>query len=150
MKSIALLMVVTVLPLPAQPQAGGGDSREIERLEEELERALALSDVQALERLWHDDLVFIGTNGRQFTKAERLAGLAAEPTPQRMAAVEANTNDEVVVDIEGDTAIVTVTSTWTFPPSATVRSQRYHALHVWMRANGAWSLRAAQVARIAE
>ena len=105
-----------------------------------------------MDDLQFDELIKRLTAGltRRGAVKSSLAGLAAEPSPQRVAAVEANTNDEVVVDIEGDTAIVTVTSTWTFPPGATVRSQRYRALHVWMRANGAWSLHAAQVARIAE
>jgi hypothetical protein len=115
---------------------------ELRRLEDELSRALVERDTAVLDRLWHEDLVFIGTNGRRFSKAERMAGLRAG-APQGEG--ETNTNDEVEVRFEDGVAIVTVTSTWTIPTAA-VPIGHYRALHVWTRASGDWRLVAATVA----
>jgi hypothetical protein len=115
---------------------------ELRRLEDDLSRALVERDTAVLDRLWHEDLFFIGTNGRQFTKAERMAGVRAG-APR--GAGETNTNDDVEVRFEDGVAIAVVTSTWTVP-SAAVPVGRYRALHVWTRVTGAWRLVAATVA----
>ena len=138
------LLLCTVLPFAAHAEEDPAVAA-LRGLEAQMSEALVERDAAALERLWHEDLVFIGTNGRQFTKAERLAG-------QRIAEGrrdgETNSNDDVVVRIEGDFATVVVTSTWTIPTAAALTASRFRALHVWKRASGEWRLLAAQVAAL--
>jgi ketosteroid isomerase-like protein len=117
--------------------------QQLRRLEDELSLALVRRDAVALESLWHDDLIFIGTNGRQFGKVERIAGQKTATPPQPG---ETNVNDEVVVRVDGDSAVVTVRSTWTFPASPNPSVGHYLALHVWTHERGRWQLVAAQVA----
>jgi ketosteroid isomerase-like protein len=131
-----------LLPCGVQSQEDEATAM-LRRLEAELSEALVERDAEALERLWHDDLVFIGTNGRQFTKAERLSG---QRTAEGRRDGEMNVNDDVAVHIVGDLATVVVTSTWTIPSGGTVTASRFRALHVWTRSSGDWQLLAAQVA----
>jgi ketosteroid isomerase-like protein len=147
MKSLILCATAAVLSASTTVFAQHGDDEiaDLKELEARLTRALLERDTELLDRLWHDDLIFIARNGRQSTKGERLAaqrGSTAQPG-------ETNTNDEVSVRMEGETAIVTVVSTWTMPAAA-VSTGRYRALHVWTRSAGAWQLLAAQVASIDE
>jgi ketosteroid isomerase-like protein len=119
-------------------------AQEVRRLEDELTKALLERDASALDRLWHDDLLFIARNGSQSTKGERIAGQGAS----RQQPGETNVNDDVAVRIIGDTAITTVGSTWTFPSDSGLIAGRYRALHVWVRSAGRWQLLAAQVAML--
>jgi len=143
-RCVLALLPSVLLPLCAAAQ-DDPDVATLRRLEAELSEALVERDAEALERLWHEDLIFIGTNGRQFTKTERISG-------QRIAegrrAGETNVNDEVAVHIDGNLATVVVTSTWTIPTNATATASRYRALHVWTRSGGEWQLLAAQVAAL--
>ena len=139
---IRALLVYTLLPFGAHAQEDPAVAA-LHRLEAEMSQALVERDAAALDRLWHEDLVFIGTNGRQFTKAERLAG---QQIAEARRAGETNTNDDVDVRIEGDLATVVVTSTWTIPTDAAVTKSRFRALHVWTRAGGQWRLLGGQVA----
>ena len=143
-----ILGVAAVLSLTASVSGQHVDPNvaELTRLEAKLTQALLDRDTQTLNRLWHDDLLFIARNGRQFSKTERLATQRAAPAQPG----ETNTNDEVTVRIEGETAIVTVVSTWTMPTSTSISTGRYRALHIWTRSLGDWQLLAAQVASIDE
>ena len=125
-------------------QAAAQDSatRELRELEDRLSRALVELDAETIDQLFHPDLVFIGTTGAVFSKAERLAGLR-QTAPQQP---EGNVNDEFVIHVEGQTAIVVVSSTWTYAAGA----RRFRALHVWIRDDEQWRLRAAQVAMLRE
>jgi hypothetical protein len=116
--------------------------RELRRLEERLSRALVELDAETVDQLFHPELVFIGTTGAIFTKAQRLSGMRTPIT----GGPAGNVNDEIVVSVAGRTAIVVVTSTWTYPGEAASVAQRFRALHVWTREDTQWRLRAAQVA----
>jgi uncharacterized protein (TIGR02246 family) len=118
--------------------------QEVQQLEGELTKALLERDVSALDRLWHDDLVFIATSGARSTKRERIGMQGAS----RKQPGETNSNDDVDVRVFGDTAVATIVSTWTFPSSSGPVSGSYRALHVWVRDDGRWQLFAAQVAML--
>jgi ketosteroid isomerase-like protein len=143
------LAVVGAVVLPLGVFAQGSieaAAREVRRLEDDLTKALLERDVSALDRLWHDDLIFIARNGAQSTKSERIAGQGSSPRQPG----ETNVNDGVNVRIVGDTAITTVVSTWTFPSDSGPVPGRYRALHIWILDNGRWQLLAAQVAMLAQ
>ena len=142
---VLALVGAVVLPLGAFAQVSNGAAGEVRELEDDLTKALLERDVDALDRLWHDDLMFIATNGVQSTKSVRIAGQGRSPQQPG----ESNVNDDVTVRIVGDTAITTVASTWTFPSNSGPVPRRYRALHIWIRDDGRWQLLAAQVAMLA-
>jgi ketosteroid isomerase-like protein len=145
MRSVSLLLLLVSFACAGQSNQAP-DVAQLRALEDELALALVERDKTALERLWHDDLIFIARNGQQSTRAERLANLDA--APQRRG--ETSRNDAVAVRIENGAAIVTVLSTWTMPTDEGTVSSRYSALHVWTRSGAAWQLIAAQVASLVE
>lgn len=50
---------------------------EVLKVEQERDHALQDRDVQTLDRIYTDQLVFVNTRGQRFTKAQRLADLGA-------------------------------------------------------------------------
>jgi len=54
--------------------------QEILRAENRLAEALNALDDTALDALWADRLVFVGTNGHSSTKAQRLSGMDVPPS----------------------------------------------------------------------
>ena len=83
-------------------------------LEQRLTDALQRSDVDAVAALWADDLVWIGLSGKQSSKAEQLAGMKAQAAaPGSAPAVVGVVNKDVKVRVYGESAVVTVLSSWT-------------------------------------
>src|SRR6266852_942246 len=106
MSPSSVLLLAILLFQPAAPNA----IQEITRLEQQLTDALIRNDVAAVDSLWSEDLVFIGTDGKTSTKARRLAGMKAPASSGD--AVVTTTNDDVKVRLYGQTAFVTLLSTW--------------------------------------
>ena len=134
------------MPSQAQVKRNGKQlTRAVEALLVELERqmseALAREDAAVLNRLWSDDLVFTSPNGHMTNKTQRLAG----QKPSAQSAQLANINDEVKVRVYGNTAVVTVLSTWKGKAGTQEFSDQYQATHVWVKQRGRWQLVAAHV-----
>ena len=143
---IVLLITVATVPSQAQVKRNGKQLiRAVEALLVELERqlseALAKEDAAVLNRLWSDDLVFTSPNGHMTNKTQRLAG----QKPSAQSAQLANINDEVKVRVYGNTAVVTVLSTWKGKAGTQEFSDQYQATHVWVKQRGKWQLVAAHV-----
>lgn len=143
---IVLLITVATMPSQAQVKRNGKQlTRAVEALLVELERqmseALAREDAAVLNRLWSDDLVFTSPNGHMTNKTQRLAG----QKPSAQSAQLANINDEVKVRVYGNTAVVTVLSTWKGKAGTQEFSDQYQATHVWVKQRGRWQLVAAHV-----
>ena len=134
-----LLITATVAPDPAQELVG---------LEQQLIDALVRSDARTIANLWADDLVFVGTNGKPSSKAQRLSGMT-RPATSSDVAVSSATNDEVNVRVYGQTAVVTLVSRWITRSSNREFSNRYMTTHVWVKQRGRWRLVSAQVSNIA-
>ena len=62
--------------------------QEILRAENRLPEALNALDDTALDALWADRLVFVGTNGHSSTKAQRLSGMDVPPAVPRHARLD--------------------------------------------------------------
>jgi ketosteroid isomerase-like protein len=122
-------------------------TQDLVRLEQKLTDALVRNDVANVERLWADDLMFVGTDGKSSTKTERLASMKAPASPA--IAVLSATNDEVKVRLYGETAVVTLLSTWNVRVNDRDSSNRYSTTHVWTRKRGRWLLVTAHVSRVA-
>ena len=119
-------------------------------LEQRLTDALQRSDVDAVAALWADDLVWIGLSGKQSSKAEQLAGMKAQAaTPGSSPAVVGVVNKDVKVRVYGESAVVTVLSTWTVHTAQGERASDYLATHVWNERGGQWRLVLAHLSRVA-
>ena len=121
--------------------------REVTGLEQQLLDALVRLDVTTVQKLWSDDLVFVGTDGKVTTRAERLTGMKASSATAG-ASVTAATNDDVKVRLYGQVAVVTLLSTWKGRANDREFSDRYMTTHVWSRQNGRWLLVSAHVSRL--
>jgi ketosteroid isomerase-like protein len=144
MSPSSVLFLATLLFRPAAPDV----VQEITRLEQQLTDALVRNDVSAVDRLWSEDLIFIGTDGKASTKARRLAGMSAPASSGD--AVVAATNDDVKVRLYGQTAVVTLLSTWKVHAGERDFSDRYMTTHIWTRQRGRWQLVAAHVSKVAQ
>jgi hypothetical protein len=146
---IVLLTIVAASPALAQSESKVASSkRSIEthliELERQLSDALVKEDAAVLDRLWSSDLVFTFPNGKVSNKAQRLAG----QKPSAQSSESTNSNDQVKVYLYGDTAVVTVLSTWRGKTGTQEYSDQYQATHVWVKQQGRWQLVAAHVSTV--
>ena len=154
MKHILLsvfLTIVTAAPALAQSEAKAAPSKrsvegQLIELERQLSDALVREDAAVLDRLWSNDLVFTFPNGKVSNKAQRLAG--QKPAAPSSESESVTTNDEVKVYLYGDTAVVTVLSTWSGKKNNQAYSSQFQATHVWAKQQGRWQLVAAHVSPV--
>jgi uncharacterized protein (TIGR02246 family) len=120
-------------------------------IEQRLTDALQRSDVGAVDALWADDLVWIGLSGKRSSKTEQLAGMKAQAatTTGSTPAVVRVENKDVAVRLYGESAVVTVLSTWTMRTAEGERASDYLATHVWNQRGGQWRLVSAHISRVA-
>ena len=147
----ALLTIVATAPALAQsvskaPPAKKGVEGQLIELESQLSAALVRQDAAILDRLWSNDLVFTFPNGKVSNKAQRLA--LQKPAAQPSRSESATTNDEVKVYPYGNTAVVTVLSTWSGKENNQAYSSQFQATHVWAKQQGRWQLVAAHVSPV--
>ena len=146
---IVLLTIVAAFTALAQsekkvPPSRTGVERQLVELERQLSDALVKQDAAVLDRLWSNDLVFTFPNGKVSSKAERLAGQKPSDQPSQSS----NLNDQVKVHLYGNTAVVTVLSTWRGKAGTQEYSDQYQATHVWVKQPGRWQLVAAHVSQV--
>src|SRR5438445_6446726 len=118
MKNIVLTVLLTVLAANAalaQSESKAAPSKrsvegQLIELERQLSEALVKEDAAVLDRLWSNDLVFTFPDGKVSNKTQRLAG--QKPAAPSSQSESETTNDEVRVYLYGNTAVVTVLSTW--------------------------------------
>ena len=147
--SIVLLVIWSALAAPVQAQvklkpADRRIERQLIELERQMSDALVKQDAAVLDRLWSNDLVFTFPNGKISNKAQRLAG----QKPSAESSQSSNTNDQVKVYVYGNTAVVTVLSTWRGKAGTQEYSDQYQATHVWAKQQGRWQLVAAHVSQL--
>ena len=145
-RCLALLILSLVLPrpAPAQPQNTAAAEQQLRAAEAQLAAALSSVDVDQLSRLWADDFVSTMVDGRVTSGKKRLAALRASK-PDANSRVT-NKNQQVDVRVEGDWALVLVTSSWV--ESGKPLGAPYQATHVWAKRNGRWRLIAAHISEV--
>jgi uncharacterized protein (TIGR02246 family) len=142
---VALLILSLWMPPPAFAQSRSADSeRELRAAETELAAALSSVDVDQLSRLWADDFVSTMADGRVTSGKKRLEALRAKK-PDASSRVT-NENQQVDVRVEGDWALVLVTSSWL--ESGKRLGSPYQATHVWAKRDGRWRLVAAHISEV--
>ena len=144
-------MRLLFIPLLLVAGAGVADTTaDLVGLEQRLTDALQRSDVDAVAALWADDLVWIGLSGKRSSKAEQLAGMKAQAAaPGSAPAVVGVVNKDVKVRVYGESAVVTVLSSWTIRTAEGERASDYLATHVWNERGGQWRLVSAHISRVA-
>lgn len=146
--SLGLALVMFSLMLPGRAQAQSRHDtdaeRELRAAEAQLASALSSVDVDQLSRLWADDFVSTMADGRVTTGKKRLAGLRAKkPNPSSRVT---NENQQVDVRVQGDWALVLVTSSWV--ESGKPLGSPYQTTHVWAKRDGRWRLIAAHISEV--
>jgi ketosteroid isomerase-like protein len=150
MKHLLLILLLTIaaasvtLAHSQNKAPQHGVEKQLIELERQLSDALVKQDAKVLDRLWSNDLIFTFPNGKVSTKAERLAG----QKPSDQSSQSTNTNDRVKVYLYGNTAVVTVLSTWKGKTGTQEYSDQYQATHVWAKQQGRWQLVAAHVSQL--
>jgi uncharacterized protein (TIGR02246 family) len=143
---LALLMFSLLSPrlAHAQPQKTPDAEQQLRAAETRLAAALSSVDVDQLTRLWADDFVSTMADGRVTTGKKRLEALRAKK-PDASSRVT-NENQQVDVRVEGDWALVLVTSSWV--ESGKQLGSPYQATHVWAKRDGQWRLIAAHISEV--
>jgi hypothetical protein len=146
-----LLTIVAAAPALAQSESNAAPSKrnvegQLIELERQLSAALVRQDAAVLDRLWSNDLVFTFPDGKVSNKAQRLAG--QKPAAQPSQSESVTSNDEVKVYLYGNTAVVTVLSTWSGKANNQAYSSQFQATHVWVKQEGRWQLVAAHVSPV--
>jgi ketosteroid isomerase-like protein len=143
---LALLMFTLSWPRAAQaePQKSAEAELELRAAEAKLAAALSSVDVDQLSRLWSDDFVSTMADGRVTTGKKRLESLRAKK-PDASSRVT-NENQQVDVRVEGEWALVLVTSSWV--ESGKRLGSPYQATHVWAKRDGQWRLIAAHISEV--
>ena len=127
---VAVLVLLTITRVIAQPTA----EQEVRRANDEILKAVVAGDKLAYTRLLADDLRWIDGNGRQSTKAERIAGLVS---PDDRGTPPTRSFRDVDVRVYGTTAILFMTSDF-LDRARVMQSQIVH--RVFMNRNGQWQL----------
>lgn len=120
-------------------------SDEIARMEEELRRAMLAGDVETLDRLISDRLLFAGPDGQLATKAQDLRAhgegvvkfLRHEPDQLEMRRVNAScvvVSQRTYLEVE---------------VAGTVHRGWHRYIRVWVREGEAWRILAGQVGAVA-
>ena len=118
---------------------------EILHVEQQLQQAMLNNDVQALEQLLHDDLVFTFYTGAIVGKQEDLASHASHTLQlTELAFVE-----PPVTRFYGETAIVVVKAHLKGTFQGTPIDSFYRYLRVWLFQEGRWQIVAGNVSVIA-
>jgi uncharacterized protein (TIGR02246 family) len=143
---LALLMfsLVPLCPAQAQSQTAAKAELELRAAEAQLAAALSSVDLDQLSRLWADDFVSTMADGRVTSGKKRLEALRAKK-PDASSRVT-NENQQVDVHVEGDWALVLVTSSWV--ESGKQLGSPYQATHVWAKRDGRWRLIAAHISEV--
>ena len=148
--SVLLTIVAASAALAQSESKAAPSKRSVERqlieLERQLSDALVREDAAVLGRLWSNDLVFTFPNGKVSNKAQRLAG--QKPAAQASQSESETSTDEVKVYLYGNTAVVTVLSTWRGKANNQEYSSQFQATHVWVKQEGRWQLVAAHVSSV--
>jgi uncharacterized protein (TIGR02246 family) len=142
--ALLMLSLAPLCPAHAQSQNAADAELELRAAEAKLATALSSVDVDQLSRLWADDFVSTMADGRVTSGKKRLEALRAKK-PDANSRVT-NQNQQVDVRVQGDWALVLVTSSWL--ESGKPLGSPYQATHVWAKRDGQWRLIAAHISEV--
>jgi uncharacterized protein (TIGR02246 family) len=132
--ALSVLAVFTIAWRTARSAAAAENAKdEVLKVEEERNQALQKNDVEALSRIYADDVVYTNATGALLTKAQHLTDLKAKTLNFRSFK-----HDDVLVRVHGDTGIVTGISTSAVDYQGTVSSSPRRFLNIYVKQEGRW------------
>ena len=146
---LKLLCLAAVLgaAVPAGAQTGGvqSDQQILIQLERDWDAAFRRRDVKFIETILADEFVATYSDGTRGDKAKELS-LAAEFNLQ----IDSSTQDEFMVKIYGDTAIVWMSSHLKGPSQGRVLEVTLRYVDVFVLRDGRWQCVSSQSTRVRE
>lgn len=128
--------------------------QEILAQEDRLTQATRQLDLEALDRLYADDILFTGVTGATCTKAN-LMDEARRGVAERQAAVETKhfvaryDKADIKVVAHGDTAVTSWRFVITIENNGEQTSRAYRTTNVWMKRQPGWQVIAGHTASLA-
>src|SRR5215831_15104226 len=119
--------------------------REIVAEEDRLTQATRGLDVDALDRLYSDEIMFTGVTGVICTKSSLMDEARRGVTERKAAAgngpaVVSYEKDDLHGVRHGDTAVTSYRFGVTVKHEGQETTRRYRTTNVWMKRNGAWQV----------
>jgi ketosteroid isomerase-like protein len=149
---IGLLLIALVLvgPVCAQATKTAESEEDIKKevlmVEEEQDQAVAKSDIQTLERIWADNLVYTAPNGELLTKAQHLAEFKSG-----IRKFESMKHDDFNVRVYGKTVVVlTGRSTSMLRYNGEVSEGPRRFTNLFVKKDGRWQLVSHHVTNVAK
>jgi len=133
MKAMALVMVAAcgvqwTASAQETPEAVGS---KLIALENAWNRASETKDLKGLDQILDDAFVYVGSDGRQMSKAEVLKDVKESGVQQVVA-------ESMIARVHGDTAIVTGLYQFKSVLRGKVHVERGRFVDTWMNRNGGW------------
>jgi ketosteroid isomerase-like protein len=121
------------------------DTDKIAEVEEELRRAMLAGDVDALDRLISERLLFAGPDGELATKADDLRAHR-----ERVVRFLRHEPDQVAMRrVSPECVVVSQRTNLEVEVAGAVHHGRYRYTRVWVREAGEWRILAGQVSAVA-
>jgi ketosteroid isomerase-like protein len=124
--------------------ASGTAAEQVLQRDEEMAHAIVSADLASLEDIYADDYVYVGSDGRQITRAERVGAL-------RSGALRylATKHTGATVRVYGETAIVQGRTHSNVLLNGTSIEGDFQYVGVWVRQGSRWRIVLTQATRIA-
>jgi len=130
--TITLLLAAVFTSLSATAAPAANVLAAVQRYRQ----ALVKKDLAALERIWTDDYVFVNGHGKLLTKADRVADIRSGHSSNESIQHE----EEPVVKMHGDSALVLSRVTIVGKYSGREVSSEFRSVHVWTKEDNRWRL----------
>ena len=140
--ALALVAVCLLAVLLALGQSGSA-AQQISALSDQLNQAQLKADTSFVEKYYADEATIVHSNGRLFTKAEEIADLK-----KGSLKYESIEEQERIVHVYGDTAVVTFLISFKGAVSGKGFSGDLRRTLVWVKQKGTWKIVAYQVTRL--
>jgi hypothetical protein len=140
--SLAGVLICCATAQQARNDSAGSETikKEIIKLQDEEDRALLRGDVEALDRLWADDLLYPNDNGEVLTKTQRLAEVRSQ-----IHNFSVFRHDDIRVCVYNEnTAVVSGYSTTLKKYKGQVSRGPRRFSAVWVKLDGRWQMVAHQ------
>src|SRR5215472_14669568 len=151
MKQVVLIVVLTAAALcvaPGQMKARNETStaeQEVRQVHRSRLQALVSADLNKLDKIVGDDLIYISPVGKVQTKAEIVSDLKSGAL--KVSSIE---QGDPNVRIYGNTAVVTYLTTSKFVDNGREYNNQIRSTSVYVKRNGHWQLVSQQMTRVAE
>ncbi len=131
--------------LPPAPEGADAAGEDVLRRDEEMAKAVVAGDIRTLEDIYAEEYVYVGSDGRQNSRAERLAAF-------RTGALRylSTNHTGTTVRVYGDTAVVQGRTHSSVVARGRQIKGDFQYVGIWVRRNGRWRIVLTQATRIAD